>query len=68
MYQYPGPRIARFSKFWAMWVSSTGRQHAIYKELHEKYGTFVRTGECHVDMERVVNNENETRSQRVIHI
>jgi len=44
MYQYPGPRIARFSKFWAMWVSSTGRQHAIYKELHEKYGTFVRTG------------------------
>ncbi|KLO15624.1 cytochrome P450 [Schizopora paradoxa] len=44
MYEYPGPLLARISKFWAMWIAFSGRQHVVYKELHEKHGPFVRIG------------------------
>lgn len=42
---YPGPKHLRISKWTGLWHASSGRQHVYFKELHEKYGAFVRTGE-----------------------
>ncbi|KLO12996.1 high nitrogen upregulated cytochrome P450 monooxygenase 2 [Schizopora paradoxa] len=41
---YPGPILARVSKFWAFWVAKGGKQHLVYKSLHETYGPIVRVG------------------------
>ncbi|RDX44047.1 cytochrome P450 [Lentinus brumalis] len=41
---YPGPVLARVSKFWAVWNTWRGRQHHVITELHRRYGTFVRIG------------------------
>lgn len=41
---YPGPFIARVSKLWMLLISSTGKPHEYYAQLHEKYGNIVRTG------------------------
>lgn len=43
--KYPGPIPCRISKFWMAWVSSGGKQHKYYYELHQKYGDVVRIGE-----------------------
>ncbi|KAG7091774.1 hypothetical protein E1B28_008177 [Marasmius oreades] len=40
----PGPTLAKVSKLWGLWACSTGRQHMINKQLHDKYGSTVRTG------------------------
>ncbi|KAF5333829.1 hypothetical protein D9757_015489 [Collybiopsis confluens] len=40
----PGPWIAKVSKFWLVYIRLTGRHHLVYKELHDKYGQFVRIG------------------------
>ncbi len=45
LYVFPGPRLARASKFYGVWASATGKQHRILKHLHDKYGPVVRTGE-----------------------
>lgn len=42
--KYPGPIPCRISKFWMAWVSSGGKQHKYYCELHQKYGDVVRIG------------------------
>ncbi|KAH0833285.1 cytochrome P450 [Lanmaoa asiatica] len=42
--KYPGPVPCRISKFWMAWVSSDGKQHKYYYELHQKYGDVVRIG------------------------
>ncbi|KZP20243.1 high nitrogen upregulated cytochrome P450 monooxygenase 2 [Athelia psychrophila] len=41
---YPGPISNRLSSFWIVWVSSRGKKHRYYQELHGIYGDFVRTG------------------------
>lgn len=43
--KYPGPIPCRISKLWMAWVSSDGKQHKYYYELHKKYGDVVRIGE-----------------------
>ena len=42
--RYPGPTVAKISKFWHMWVVSRGKQHLYLWKLHEKYGDVVRMG------------------------
>jgi hypothetical protein len=44
--KYPGPVIAKTSKWWAAYyVSSRGDLHRYYKRLHDRYGDVVRTGQ-----------------------
>ncbi|TDL19581.1 high nitrogen upregulated cytochrome P450 monooxygenase 2 [Rickenella mellea] len=40
--RYPGPLPAKLSKFWSVWIASTGKQHEYFKRLHEKFGPCVR--------------------------
>lgn len=42
--KYPGPIPCRISKLWMAWVSTAGKQHEYYCELHQKYGDVVRIG------------------------
>ncbi|KAJ7055928.1 cytochrome P450, partial [Mycena amicta] len=40
----PGPTLAKISKLWSVKLSLSGKKHRVFKELHERYGDFVRTG------------------------
>ncbi|KAJ6460905.1 high nitrogen upregulated cytochrome P450 monooxygenase 2 [Mycena sanguinolenta] len=42
--QYPGPAIAKVTKLWSFWKTTQGYKYLWHKELHDKYGPFVRTG------------------------
>ncbi|KAJ7637018.1 high nitrogen upregulated cytochrome P450 monooxygenase 2 [Roridomyces roridus] len=42
--KYPGPILARLSKWWSIYQTYTGKTHTTYLELHRKYGRIVRTG------------------------
>jgi hypothetical protein len=41
---YPGPRIARITKFWGVWKTIDGKLPQYYRELHAQYGSVVRIG------------------------
>ena len=43
--KYPGPVIAKTSKWWAAYLSATGDSHRYYKHLHDRYGDVVRIGQ-----------------------
>lgn len=43
---YPGPILAKVTKLYAVRVMSTGKNHLYHKELHERYGPYVRVGRC----------------------
>jgi hypothetical protein len=42
--KYPGPLLAKTSKWWAAYLSGTGDQHKCLKRLHDRYGDVVRIG------------------------
>ena len=42
---YPGPVIAKTSKWWTAYINATGDSHRYYKHLHDRYGDFVRIGQ-----------------------
>ncbi|KAH8108748.1 high nitrogen upregulated cytochrome P450 monooxygenase 2 [Phellopilus nigrolimitatus] len=42
--QYPGPVLAKISKLWAAWMMAKGTNHIYHKQLHDRYGPYVRTG------------------------
>jgi len=42
--KYPGPLLSKVSKLWAIWALWRGKQHILYRELHELYGDIVRVG------------------------
>jgi O-antigen ligase len=42
--KYPGPVLAKSSKFWAAHHSAIGDQYRCYKDLHDRYGDVVRIG------------------------
>ena len=42
--KYPGPVLAKSSKFWAAYHSAVGDQHRCYKRLHDRHGDVVRIG------------------------
>ena len=44
--KYPGPVIAKTSKWWAAYISAIGDSHRYYKHLHDRYGDVVRIGRC----------------------
>ena len=44
--KYPGPVIARTSKWWTAHINATGALHLYYKSLHDRYGDVVRVGQC----------------------
>ncbi|KAH8118549.1 cytochrome P450 [Phellopilus nigrolimitatus] len=41
---YPGPFLAKISKFHGMWKMSSGKNHIYHYDLHKRYGPFVRVG------------------------
>ncbi|KAI9447487.1 high nitrogen upregulated cytochrome P450 monooxygenase 2 [Lactarius indigo] len=41
---YPGPAIAKISKWWGAYVGGKGDLHLYYKSLHDRYGDVVRVG------------------------
>ena len=43
--KYPGPVIAKTSKWWAAYIITTGDLHRHYKHLHDRYGDVVRIGQ-----------------------
>ncbi|KAI0265036.1 high nitrogen upregulated cytochrome P450 monooxygenase 2 [Gloeopeniophorella convolvens] len=55
--KYPGPVMARASKWWAAYVHSRGLMHRYVKSLHERYGDVVRVGP----------NELSIRDASIIH-
>ena len=42
--KYPGPFLAKTSKWWAAYLSGIGDQHRYLKRLHDRYGDVVRIG------------------------
>ncbi|EJD50437.1 cytochrome P450 [Auricularia subglabra TFB-10046 SS5] len=48
--RYPGPVLARVSGFWAVLQAFDGKQHVVYRRLHERYGEVVRTGPNHLHL------------------
>ena len=43
--KYPGPMIAKSSKWWGAYVGIRGDLHLYYKSLHDRYGDVIRVGE-----------------------
>lgn len=41
---FPGPKLAAASKLWHVWQCRDSRNHLVLQLLHQKYGSFVRTG------------------------
>lgn len=67
LYKYPGPFLAKISKFWNVWVMASGKNHVCYKNLHAKYGPYVRIGMPRVTPHEVVNLLMlGFRSQRIV--
>ncbi|KAI0301723.1 cytochrome P450 [Multifurca ochricompacta] len=54
---YPGPILARLSKFYFVLVCAKGKQHLYYSQLHEIYGDCIRVGP----------NELSIRDASIIH-
>lgn len=44
LYKFPGPYLAGATKFWHVCKNLNSQNHVLLDKLHEKYGTFVRTG------------------------
>ena len=42
--QYPGPWLARVTKFWQVFHTLQSQNHVLLNDLQDKYGDFVRTG------------------------
>ena len=42
--KYPGPVIAKTSKWWAAYLGRKGNFHRYCKNLHDRYGDIVRVG------------------------
>jgi hypothetical protein len=50
--QYPGPAIGKVTKLWGLWKASKGYKYLYFKELHDTYGAYVRTGKSSSNLER----------------
>ncbi|KAF9001083.1 high nitrogen upregulated cytochrome P450 monooxygenase 2 [Cyathus striatus] len=42
--KYPGPTLAKFTKFWGVYQNHTGKLHVTVLNLHRRYGSVVRIG------------------------
>ncbi len=43
-WKVPRTMLARVSKFWGLRIAAGGKQHLVYKALHDTYGPIVRVG------------------------
>ena len=43
---FPGPPLARITKFWHIWKVRKAKNHLLMEEMFNKYGDFVRIGKC----------------------
>ncbi len=43
--KYPGPTIAKTSKWWGAYAGGRGDLHLYYKRLHDHYGDVIRVGQ-----------------------
>ncbi|KIJ23223.1 hypothetical protein M422DRAFT_276244 [Sphaerobolus stellatus SS14] len=50
---YPGPILCKITRLRVGYVACTGQQHLYYKQLHERYGSYVRTGPNHLHINDV---------------
>lgn len=41
---FPGPPLARISKFWHVWKCRDSKNYLVLQTLEKRYGSFVRTG------------------------
>ncbi|PCH42797.1 hypothetical protein WOLCODRAFT_121036, partial [Wolfiporia cocos MD-104 SS10] len=41
---YPGPLLCKISKLWLVYITSQGRLHEYFKQVHDVYGPIVRIG------------------------
>ncbi|KZV77158.1 high nitrogen upregulated cytochrome P450 monooxygenase 2 [Peniophora sp. CONT] len=48
--RYPGPFLARVSKWYSVYVILQGKQHIHYQHLHEQHGPVVRVGPNELSM------------------
>lgn len=64
--EYPGPILCRVSKFWMAWVSSEGKQHKYYRDLHDKYGDVVRIGQSSFLYSSSLSDSANVRSKRIV--
>ena len=48
LYKYPGPFLAKVSKLWNVRVMMTGKNYLVIKQLHAKYGPYVRIGKLYL--------------------
>ncbi|KAH9990628.1 high nitrogen upregulated cytochrome P450 monooxygenase 2 [Russula compacta] len=55
--KYPGPTLAKLSKWHSTAICAMGKQHLYYFALHERYGDYVRVGP----------NELSIRDASIIH-
>ena len=55
---FPGPPLARVSKFWHVWKCRTSQNHLILDELFQHYGDVVRTGMRHNRLGREATRAN----------
>lgn len=44
LWKYPGPILARCSKFYGLWQQHSGEMYLKVQAMHDRYGDVVRTG------------------------
>lgn len=47
--QYPGPLLAKITKWWHAYHIYQGKQHLYIQQLHDQYGDVVRIGACRLE-------------------
>lgn len=52
---FPGPPLAKVSKFWHVFKVLDSRQYLLLDSLREQYGDYVRTGTCTTPVELALN-------------
>ncbi|KAH7333783.1 cytochrome P450 [Rhizoctonia solani] len=48
--RFPGPPLAGITNWWMSSLTRTGHHSEIVKQLHDRYGTFVRLGPNHISI------------------
>ncbi|CAE6439554.1 unnamed protein product [Rhizoctonia solani] len=48
--RFPGPPLAGLTNWWMSNIARAGRHSEAVKQLHERYGTFVRLGPNHISI------------------
>lgn len=68
--KFPGPVLARTTKWWgALKTAGTLQNHYLVRDLHQKYGDFVRIGESppfSISCCYILTDFNPARSQRAL--